>query len=91
MRCLVLIREVIYQALCVFCFKGYDAGELALEVGIIGVESLGNEFGVILVLGEKNRFAQAVTTRNFRIPEVCLKSSVLQRRFELRCPLSPER
>ncbi len=46
-RRLVLVREVVDQALRVLGLEGDDAGELALVVRVVGVEALGDELGVL--------------------------------------------
>ena len=57
---LILVREAVDQALRVLRLEGDDAGELALVVQIVGVETLGDEFRVGLVLGEEDGFAKPV-------------------------------
>jgi hypothetical protein len=59
-RRLVLVREVVDQALRVLGLEGDDPGELAPQVRVVGVEALGDELGVALVLGEDDRLAQPV-------------------------------
>ena len=73
MRGLFLVREIVYQALCVFCFESYDTGELTLEMRIIDIEPFGNKLSMSLVLGKKDSFPQAVTASNFQPPghQVC--------------------
>ena len=63
-RRLVLAREVVDQALRVLGLERDDARELALVVRIVGVEALGDELGVLLVLGEEDRLAEPVAARD---------------------------
>jgi len=55
-RRLVFLCKVIDQALGVFRLEGNCSGEVSLEMRIVRVEAFGNEFGVVLVLGEDDRF-----------------------------------
>src|ERR1700733_1826132 len=61
---LVLGGEVIDQTLRVFGFESDDAGELSLEMRIVRVEAIGDEVGMVLVLGEQNRLAEPVAACN---------------------------
>ena len=61
---LVLAGEIINQGLGVFRLEGDDAGELALVVRIAGIEALGDELGMRLILGENDGLAQTVATGN---------------------------
>ncbi|MCY1374912.1 hypothetical protein D9M69_622860 [compost metagenome] len=64
MRRLVLHREVVDQRLCVLGLERDHASEQADVVRVVHVESLGNEFGVRIVLGKHNGLAQPVSTRH---------------------------
>ena len=57
---LFLVRGAVDQALRVLRLEGDDAGDLALVVRIVGVETLGDELRVGLVLGEEDRLAKPV-------------------------------
>ena len=48
------------EGLGVFGFEGDDAGELAHVLRVIGVETLFDEAGVVVVFGEDDGFAEAV-------------------------------
>ena len=67
-RRLVLGREVVDQALRVLGLEGDDARELALVVRVVGVEPLGDELGVVLVLGEQDRLAEPVAAGDRQAP-----------------------
>ena len=55
------IRLCAYSVL-----KVIDARELALVVRVVGVEALGDELGVGLVLGEDDRLAEPVAARDLQ-------------------------
>ena len=59
---LSLLGEVVDQALRILGLEGDDTGELTLVVRIVDVEPLGDELGVLLVLGEDDGLAQPVAT-----------------------------
>jgi hypothetical protein len=63
-RHLLLVGEVVDQALRVLGLVGHDAGEVALVVRVVGVEALGDEVGVVVVLGEDDGLAQPVAARH---------------------------
>ena len=60
MRRLLVDREGVDQALRVFDLEGDGAGEGSLEVRVIDVEALGDEVGMVLVLGKDDGLPQAV-------------------------------
>ena len=60
MRRLVPRREAVDQALRILGPEGDDARELSLEVRVVGVETLGDELGVALVLGEEDGLAEPI-------------------------------
>ena len=55
-----LLEKVINQALRVLGLVGHHPGEMALVVRVVDVEALGNEVGVVVVLGEDDGLAQPV-------------------------------
>ena len=57
---LSLVGEIVDQALRVFGLESDDACELALEMRVVDVEPLGDELGVVVVLGEDDGLAQPV-------------------------------
>jgi hypothetical protein len=67
-RGLVLAREVVDQALRVLGLEGDDPRERTLQVRVVGVETLGDELGVLLVLGEDDRLAQPVAACDLEAP-----------------------
>ncbi len=60
MRHLLLVGEVIDEALRVLGLVGHHPGEVTLVVRIVGVEALADEIGMVVVLGEDDGLAQAV-------------------------------
>ena len=63
-RGLLLVREVVDQALRVLGLEGDDAREVALEVRVVRVEALGDEVCVMLILDEEDGLSQPVATRH---------------------------
>jgi len=61
----VLEGELINQALRVLGLVGHHASEGALVLGVIGIEALGNEVRMGVVLGKDDGLAQAVTASHF--------------------------
>ncbi len=59
------IGEVVDETLGVGGFVGDEAGELAFVVGIVDVEAIVDEFGVIVVFGEDDGFAETVAACDF--------------------------
>jgi hypothetical protein len=51
-RRLLLVREVVDQALRILGLEGDDTRERTLQVRVVGVEALGDELGVLPVLGK---------------------------------------
>ena len=64
MRRLVGSREVIDEALGMIDLEVNHAGEVAVVVGVVRVEALGDKLGVVVVFGEDDRLAQPVATRH---------------------------
>jgi hypothetical protein len=60
----LLVRERIDQRLRVLGLECDDAGELALEMRVIGIEPLGDEISMLLILREDDGLAQSVATGN---------------------------
>ena len=67
-RHLLLVGEVVNQALRIFGFVRHYPGEMALVVRVVDIETLGNKFGVGVVLGEDNGLAEPVAASHLLAP-----------------------